>query len=43
MKASGTDIWNRFFHVWTFRDGKVIRFSTHTDKSRALEAAGLRE
>jgi ketosteroid isomerase-like protein len=42
MKASGTDIWNRFFHVWTFRDGKVIRFSTHTDKSRALEAAGLR-
>jgi ketosteroid isomerase-like protein len=41
MKGSGAEVWNRLFHVTTFRDGKIVRFSSHTDKNRALEAAGL--
>jgi ketosteroid isomerase-like protein len=43
MKGSGAEVWNRLFHVTTFRDGKIVRFSSHTDKNRALEAAGLSE
>ena len=43
MKGSDAEVWNRFFHVWTFRDGKVLSLSIHTDKNRALEAAGLSE
>jgi len=31
----------RFFDVRTFRDGRVVRLSIHTDMNRALEAAGL--
>lgn len=43
MKGSDAEVWNHLFHVWTFRDGKVVRTSSHTDKNRALEAAGLVE
>ena len=43
IKGSDAEVWNRFFHVWTFGDGKIVRLSIHTDKNRALEAAGLRE
>jgi ketosteroid isomerase-like protein len=43
MKGSDAEVWNRFFHVWTFAEGKIIRLSIHTDRDRALEAAGLRE
>jgi ketosteroid isomerase-like protein len=43
IRGSGDEVWNRYFHVWTFSDGKVIRLSVHTDRNRALEAAGLRE
>ncbi|HEV7364153.1 MAG TPA: hypothetical protein VGN71_07135, partial [Solirubrobacteraceae bacterium] len=43
MKASDTEVWNRFFHPYTFDQGKVVRLSIHTDRKRALEAAGLRE
>jgi ketosteroid isomerase-like protein len=43
MKGSDAEVWNHLFHVWTFRDGKVVRTSSHTDKHRALEAAGLQE
>jgi ketosteroid isomerase-like protein len=43
MKGSNAEVWNRFFHVWTFAGGRVIRLSIHTDRTRALEAAGLRE
>jgi ketosteroid isomerase-like protein len=42
-RGSDTEISNRFFHVWIFRHGKIIHLSVHTDKSRALEAAGLSE
>jgi ketosteroid isomerase-like protein len=43
MKGSDSEVWNRFFHVWTFADGKVARFSIHSDRRRALEAVGLSE
>ena len=41
MSGSDAEVWNRFFHLWTFRDGKVVRLSIHTDRDRALEVAGL--
>src|SRR5436190_23833413 len=43
MKASEAELWNRFFHAWTFRDGKVVRLSSHTAREGAFEAVGLRE
>ena len=43
MKGSDAEVWNDLFHAWTFRDGKVTRVSSHNNRSRALEAAGLRE
>jgi ketosteroid isomerase-like protein len=43
MRGSDAEVWNRFFHVWTFGNGKVVRLSIHTEKTRALEAVGLRE
>ena len=41
MSGTDTEVWNRFFHLWTFRDGKVVRLSIHTDRDRAREVAGL--
>ena len=41
IKGSDAEIWNDLFHVWSFRDGKIIRVSSHSAKNRALEAAGL--
>jgi ketosteroid isomerase-like protein len=41
--GSDFEISNRRFQVWTFREGKIVRLSIHTDRDRALEAAGLRE
>src|ERR1700709_1341702 len=41
MKASDTEGWKRFFHVYTFDQGKVVRLSIHTDRKRALEARAL--
>jgi ketosteroid isomerase-like protein len=43
IRGSDAEVWNRFFHVWSFVDGKIVRLSIHTDRNRALEAAGLRE
>jgi ketosteroid isomerase-like protein len=43
IQDSDAEVWNDLFHVWTFRDGKVIRVSSHNEKNRALEAAGLSE
>ena len=43
LKGSDTEIWNRFFHVWTFHDGKISRRSSHRERNQALEAAGLSE
>ena len=41
MRGTDAEVWNRFFHVWTFADGRIVRLSIHTDRNRALEAAGL--
>jgi ketosteroid isomerase-like protein len=43
LKGSDAEVWNDFFHVWTFHNGKVTRRSSHGKRSQALEAAGLRE
>jgi len=43
MRGSDAEVSNRFFHVWGFSDGKIIRMSVHADRNRALEAAGLSE
>jgi ketosteroid isomerase-like protein len=43
MRGTDSEVRNRFFHAWTFRDGKVVHISAHLDRSRALEAAGLSE
>ena len=42
-KGSGATVENRFWQVWTVRDGKVVRATHHAEKTQALEAAGLRE
>jgi ketosteroid isomerase-like protein len=42
-KLTGIDTrWNTW-HVWTLRDGKVVRGQGFTSKAEALEAVGLRE
>jgi ketosteroid isomerase-like protein len=41
MRGTDAEVWNRFFHVWTLRGGRIVRLSIHTDQNRALEAAGL--
>jgi ketosteroid isomerase-like protein len=33
----------RYFHVWTFRAGSVIRLDVIRERAAALEAAGVRE
>jgi ketosteroid isomerase-like protein len=43
LKGSDAEVWERFFHVWTFREGTVTRRSSHRERSRALKAAGLSE
>ncbi len=43
LKGSDSEVWQRFFHVWTLVGGKVARLSIHTDRSRAFEAAGIAE
>ena len=42
-KGSGVSVDNRFWQVWTFREGKVIHSTHHWEKEQALEAAGLSE
>jgi ketosteroid isomerase-like protein len=43
IKGSESEIYNEFAHLWTFRDDVAIRWAAFTDKSQALEAAGLSE
>src|SRR5262245_65625840 len=28
LRGSDAEVWEEFFHVWTFRDGKIIRRSS---------------
>ena len=43
VRGSDAEIWNRFFHAFTIRGGRIVRWSSHVEKRRALEAAGLSE
>jgi ketosteroid isomerase-like protein len=42
-KRSGTPVDMRYFHVWTFRGGAVIRIESVREREEALEAAGMGE
>jgi ketosteroid isomerase-like protein len=40
-KGSEAPVEFRYFQVWSFRGGKVIRLETFRDRATAFEAAGL--
>jgi len=42
-KESGVPVEGHVFQVWTFEDGKVVRFRAFTNRAEALEAAGVSE
>jgi ketosteroid isomerase-like protein len=42
-RQSGVEVNMEAFHLWTFREGKIIRGQGFLDRQEALEAAGLRE
>ena len=42
-RGSGVPIEARFYAVHTLRDGRVVRVDEFTDRTEALEAAGLSE
>ena len=42
-KGSGAPFDRRWAQVWTFREGRIIRWELFQDKAEALEAAGLSE
>lgn len=41
--SSGAPVSMRYFQVWTFRGGSVIRIESIMERADALEAAGLAE
>jgi ketosteroid isomerase-like protein len=42
-RGSGIEIDARFFNLVTVRSGKIVRKVEYAERSKALEAAGLRE
>ena len=42
-KGSGIPFERRSAQVWTFRDGRIVRWEDFADRASALEAAGLPE
>jgi ketosteroid isomerase-like protein len=42
-RGSGIEIDQRFYEVYTVRNGKIVRMDEYTSRAEALEAAGLRE
>jgi ketosteroid isomerase-like protein len=42
-KGSGLEIAGRFGHLWSFREGLLLRMRAYKDLEEALEAAGLSE
>jgi ketosteroid isomerase-like protein len=40
-RGSGVQIDARFYDVYTLREGKIVRMDQFTERSEALEAAGL--
>jgi len=43
IRNTEAEVHNEFFHVWTVRDGEIVRWSSHAQRGQALEAAGLSE
>ncbi len=43
IRDSRAEITSRYFHAWRFRDGKVVRLSSHLERAAALKAVGLAE
>lgn len=41
LRGSKSEIYNEFTHLWTFRNDVAIRWAAFTDRSQALQAAGL--
>jgi len=42
-RASGIEGDSRYFQLFTFRGGKIVRMESVMNEREALEAAGLRE
>ena len=42
-QGSGVAVEQRYFQLWTFRGGRVVRLETILSEAEALEAVGLRE
>jgi ketosteroid isomerase-like protein len=42
-KASGIEMEQQFFMLFTFRGGKIVRIESILERGQALEAAGLRK
>jgi ketosteroid isomerase-like protein len=42
-RTSGVEVERKTTQVWTFRQDRVVRFETFTERAQALEAAGLSE
>ena len=40
-RGSGVEVDARFYDVYSLRDGKIVRMDQYTERSQALEAAGL--
>jgi ketosteroid isomerase-like protein len=41
--SSGVSLDRKTAHVWTLRDGRVVRCEVYLDRSAAIEAVGVRE
>jgi hypothetical protein len=41
--GSGLEVVGSFAHLGTIRGNRLVRIEVYTDRSKALEAAGLRE
>ena len=42
-KGSGVPVERQHFQLWTFRQGRIVRWESFADRASALEAAGLSE
>jgi ketosteroid isomerase-like protein len=42
-RGSGVEVDARFYDLFTLREGKIVRMDQFTQRSDALEAAGVRE
>jgi ketosteroid isomerase-like protein len=43
MRGSAAEVALGATDVWTFRDGKIVRYDAYADHAEALRAVGLEE